>query len=80
MLTIRRLPHYKVNIKKQFFIKPIIPPKPIITRQVITRAYDISTISYFIGKGIILFTMFYCTLNWAHYRQLRKDYEDKKKK
>jgi hypothetical protein len=31
--------------------------------------------SYFVGKSIILFTMFYCTLNWAHYRSLRKEIE-----
>lgn len=40
--------------------------------------FDYNTLSaeaYYIGKGIILFTMFYCTMNWWHYRQLRKDSE-----
>lgn len=37
---------------------------------------DLNTVTYFAGKSVILFTMFYCTLNWAHYRQLRKDQED----
>lgn len=32
--------------------------------------------TYYVGKGIILFTMFYCTLNWAHYRNLRKLYDN----
>lgn len=39
--------------------------------------------SYYLSKGIILFTMFYCTMNWWHYRSIRKDIEtdedDKKK-
>lgn len=28
--------------------------------------------SYLVGKGIVLFTMFYCSLNWALYRRLRR--------
>lgn len=35
-----------------------------------------NTVSYFVGKSVILFTMFYCTLNWAHYRNLRKRMDD----
>lgn len=35
----------------------------------------IETASYVVGHGIILFTMFYCTLNWAFYRDLRKKSE-----
>ncbi len=27
--------------------------------------------SYWAGRAIILFTMFFCTLNWMHYRALR---------
>ena len=30
---------------------------------------------YIIAKGIILFTLFYATMNWWHYRSLRKDSE-----
>lgn len=33
--------------------------------------------TYLIGHGIILFTMFYCGLNWAYYREMRKRDEDK---
>jgi len=36
---------------------------------------DVNTISYFVGKSIILFTMFYCGMNWYHYRSIRKDVE-----
>lgn len=31
--------------------------------------------TYYIGKGIVLYTMIYCTLNWAHYRRIRKTNE-----
>jgi hypothetical protein len=33
---------------------------------------------YFTGKTIILFTMFYCSLQWAHYRSLQDDKNEKK--
>ncbi len=72
MITVRRICYSKPIIKN---IKPVLP-----TRQVITRTPDVNTVSYYVGKSIILFTMFYCTLNWAHYRRLRKDNEDKDKK
>lgn len=40
--------------------------------------HDAQMASYFVGKGIVLFTMFYCTMNWWHYRRLREDEEKKK--
>lgn len=45
--------------------------------------------AYLIGKGVILFTMFYCSLNWITYKterekndftQLKKDKKNKKNK
>ena len=33
---------------------------------------SINTSSYIIGKGIILFTMFYCSMNWIYYRRMRR--------
>lgn len=42
-----------------------------------SAAETVDTVSYLVGKSIILFTMFYCTLNWAHYRDLRKRDQDK---
>ena len=35
--------------------------------------------SYIIGKGIILFTLYYCTTNWWYYRRYREDMEKKDK-
>lgn len=39
----------------------------------------LNTEAYYIGKGVILFTMFYCGLNWAMYRDARK-HNDKDKR
>lgn len=36
--------------------------------------------TYIIGKGIMLFTMFYCSLNWLHYRKINKELEEMDKK
>jgi hypothetical protein len=38
---------------------------------------DMVTLSYFVGKGIIMFTFFYTSLNYFHYKKLREEYEDK---
>lgn len=46
------------------------------------KVTQIEVTSYYVGKSIILFTMFYCTLNWWHYKALRENVEkkdDKKK-
>jgi hypothetical protein len=36
--------------------------------------------SYIITKGVLLFCMFYFSLNWIHYRNLRKEDEEEEKK
>lgn len=46
------------------------------TRIVTTRA----DASYYVGQGIVMFTMFYCTLNWAYYRRIRIEQEKRDKK
>ena len=58
---------------------PCVKPYSCVTSnrrtKVITNAinfYDFNEVSYYVGKSIILFTMFYCGLNWMHYRDLRK--------
>ena len=32
--------------------------------------------SYYVGKSIMLFTMFYCGMNWYHYRSLNEDSDE----
>jgi len=41
---------------------------------------DLDFSSYIVGKGIILFTMSYCAMNWYFYRRTREDLEEKNKK
>jgi hypothetical protein len=53
-----------------------------ISRVVTTKANIAETAvdaSYYIGKGIILFTMFYTGLNYFHYKKLREDIEKSNK-
>ena len=40
-------------------------------RDVKVQSSTIETVTYIVGKGIILFTMFYCGLNWMYYRDIR---------
>jgi hypothetical protein len=37
---------------------------------------DVSDISYYVGKSIILFTFFYTGLNYFHYKRLREKQEN----
>lgn len=58
-------------------------PKPSALRRIplpLKASIDPVEVSYYVGKSIILFTMFYCGLNWAHYRDVRKRYEEDDKK
>ena len=67
-----------LKFNKARFIKPnvrdIAQLKPINALPYISK--EVVTASYYIGKSIIMFTMFYCTLNWMHYRSIRKRYEE----
>jgi hypothetical protein len=59
--------------------QPCIAPNRIPQIQHTVRtAVPIDT-TYYTGKTIILFTMFFCGLQWAYYRQLYKSYKDKRK-
>ena len=74
-------PHLQKTFRRKLVInKPFAKPytSPIKHHVVSCKAnaHDIETISYFVGKGITLFTMFYCTLNWLHYRSQRKQQEN----
>jgi hypothetical protein len=65
-------------VKKQRVINP--PTQAFGIEQIVTIGSVIDTTSYLVGKSIILYTMFYCSLNWLHYRRLRKQLEDEEKK
>lgn len=44
---------------------------PNTSRSIQCKA-NLVDVSYYVGKSIILFTMFYCGLNWLHYKELRE--------
>lgn len=77
-------------ISRQFVrLPPVVTRPPIILRppvknikhninitHVPVAALPSVDVSYFVGKSIILFTMFYCGLNWLHYRDLTSKKDD----
>ena len=55
----------------------IIKHKPVIVKYQSDLVVAIENGAYFTGQVIILFTMFYCTLQWNMYRNINKK-KDKK--
>jgi len=55
-----------------------VRPRVIVPKVTLAEAQLVET-SYLVGKGITLFTMFYCTLNWLFYRDLTSKTKDKHK-
>jgi len=72
--TIKRSKQYATTLARPTRrVSIATPPKAA------TLTIDLVQSSYFIGQGIILFTMFYCTTNWWFYRRVREDIEKKQK-
>lgn len=57
-------------------VRRLVVVKPPTTTYQRAMNSDIVTTSYFIGKGITLFTFFYTSLNWWMYKQQRQEFED----
>ena len=60
--------------------RPVVAPRRFIVQQkqrvvVPPAKVSVEDASYYIGKSIILFTMFYCSMNWVYYRGMRKELE-----
>lgn len=75
---------YKNNLNKYKIITINNNSFNLPRRNIITKSYNDITIdwvwqSYIIGKGIILFIMFYTTLNWMFYRRERRMIEKNRK-
>jgi hypothetical protein len=72
-------PRVMLPVKKRLLLAPvrrfsITKPAPVKAQHSLLEVG-----SYYLGKGIILFTMFYCGMNWWHYREMRlKDEEENK--
>jgi hypothetical protein len=63
-----------VQVVKSIILRPTYRNQLHVTTLVRPRSSlfeAIDTSTYLVGKGVILFTMFYCTLNWMHYREAR---------
>lgn len=59
--------------------RPLVAPERVVQYKkevYVAKASMIEEVSYYVGKGIVLFTMFYCGMNWYHYRDLRKRMEE----
>lgn len=79
MISIKKPIIYR-NICKQRTIAPIrMPPVRNVNIKPCRVSPDIldtvNTSVYFIGKSVVLFTIFYCSMNWVYYRRMRKDME-----
>lgn len=80
MLTINRLPKITILNNRRVTSGPkmisLVPKRHLVMTRVSPDIVDsLNTGAYFVGKGIILFTMFYCSMNWVYYRGLRIDAE-----
>jgi len=77
--------HHRVGCSKRpslvHISRPIVWKTNYNSKNVLCQYYihDLEYASYYVGKSVILFTMFYCTLNWWHYKQLNDEQEDDKK-
>lgn len=64
-------------------IKRLTPHQLIVVRDKrlqnsVTRkstGINIVDASYYVGKSIMLFTLFYCSMNWYHFKTTREDIE-----
>lgn len=58
-----------------------LPQYNRIKRNIFYQDYEpLIKTSHYIGESIILFTILYSTLNWIHYRNIRKEIEKNNKK
>lgn len=73
-----------VRVPRTGHIRPVIHARrPMYLRplrsgpEIVESLNTLANSSYYVSKGIILFTLFYCSMNWWHYRSLREELEDK---
>ena len=70
-----------VNYKPLLIRTPILVPRRILKprRSLEVRSNLLIDWVKPIGDGIIYFTIFYCTLNWWHYKNLNSKFKSKSK-
>lgn len=74
-------PRVMLPMKKRLLLSPARRFSVIKTpdRQIVKAHSLLDVGSYYLGKGIVFFTMFYCGMNWWHYREMRIKEEEKDK-
>ena len=58
----------------------LLVSKAMIDNNILNSLNDFSNDAHIVAKSIILYTLFYCTLNWMHYKRIREESEKKNKK
>lgn len=86
-MNILKTPVYKVkfNLNQRCLIRPHkfsqqrrqVQPTALSSNEVLAAIDSQATVAYPISKAIILFTGFFCFLNWQHYRNIRLRIEEK---
>jgi hypothetical protein len=77
--------HHRVICSKRpglaHIARPIEWKNQYSSRRVLCKynIHDLEYASYYVGKSVVLFTMFYCTLNWWHYKQMNDEQEKDEK-
>ncbi len=72
IVTIHHKP--KVHVTKSHVVRPVIRVHATTGLEALNT---VANNMHYVSKGIILFTMFYCGLNYFHYKKLREDNENK---
>jgi hypothetical protein len=69
---------HRLSSSQQYTAHRYVPP----ARKVVLapRATNIETVTKIVGDSIIYFTLFYCTLNWYHYKSINDELDKKDKK
>jgi hypothetical protein len=52
---------------------PLVKTSPKLTRTIPRAEWNPIETSYFVGKSVTLFVMFYTSLQWMFYRKQRED-------
>lgn len=66
----------KVTINK---VRPLVKYRERVKTNISHVSFDWENTCFYVGKGIVLFTMFYCSMNWLLYKRIREKIEEDNK-
>lgn len=74
-------------VNKRVFVAPparhVVVKAPVLRHKPIMKSTtwaDVEVASNLVGKSIVLFTMFYTTMNWWFYKRTREELEENEEK